>query len=529
MRAKLKAAFPETAGVPFAFVHGRLAALEASLDLAREAAAFLAPAPVRPLESVREEARALERLRDAKPRRALRSPEPRLDALIACLKRSGKQPATLARPLGRLAALTLGLEGALPPVYGNSFARVHFQLRWLDDALIQTVYTSEPRDALGFLASADAFAKELVRALEVRMTAGRHPAASETVRLGVDESPVPEPVFELLKQMNEKLEILRDRVEREEIDPGSDALSKALEGLRSLKLDLLEALPSAFHEPFWSLYLDLESVDRVLESMLERAAAASLLRGEPLNGATPYLVRGDAIYAKELKDRLELRLSRAAPLPPALLSKLRLLNDRLERVERTAIEDPAELLGLTADLPAIKAGLLDEFPSVFGAELVVVYLNLKWLDGAFDRPFGARGRVSSCERSGTLASSSSAWRRSSGQRSPSRLPRCRLHRHLRSSSWSRSPTTTIPPQSDICVTVTLDSPRPEAEVTIRLSGPISGSLSVKSDSEGKAHARFLVSAIGDYEVEVEVRTPDGRTAKKRVAFNNATPTAEPCR
>jgi len=522
MRARLTAALPETLGVPFGSVHGQLTALEGSLDLAREAEIFLtASAPVRnALLAARQEARPLERLRGAKAQRALVSLTRSLDALIARLKRSKKQPATLERDLRRLAQLTLGLETALPPVYGGSFSGVHFQLRWLDYGLVNTIHTSQRRGTLVVLADAVALARKLERAFAGRSASARSlaggGAAGWAGRAGKEpgKEPTLEDILGVLKQMNELKELL-----------GLGSAEALVVGLRLLKRDLLDLFPKVYGIDTEALYYDLRRFDESIAVVLH-------LRGYPTKDQlTLDLMRAYLVDVQVAKRSIEEGVPRREK---DVLDKLEKLNTKLEEAiqefdNQGKHPSYSMLLGWEED----KQALLDEFPQVFGAGFGEVYFGLERLDEAIGRIGDSTNRFDLTEsleffeamkmQLESVFKGESPVRPPEPPPSPPPPPPPPAPAGKLEVTWDHDE-----PQSDICG-LWDDPAQPGADVTFRLSGPTSGSVTVKSDSEGKARARFPVAAIGDYVVEVEVKTTDGRTASARAAFNNSTPTAEKCR
>lgn len=85
------------------------------------------------------------------------------------------------------------------------------------------------------------------------------------------------------------------------------------------------------------------------------------------------------------------------------------------------------------------------------------------------------------------------------------------------------------PQSDVCVTLTTSPRQPGARARVGLRGPLEQqtarqqSLDVVLDGSGGGRARFLVDAIGTYQVAAAVTGAGGVTSTAETTINNATP------
>lgn len=532
-QARVSGTLPRALGTPFAFLHGQLTAIEDALDSASEAAVLSTMgAPVREgLLPARTEARRLARElrpRGGKAAHFARALTKKLEALIARLKVSTTNPVATERDLRELVRLASRVAGALPKVSGAGFARVHLQLRWMEDSLVNTLYTRHAEDTLRFLANAAASAEEIKRAFGLATAAQRSRSWRDRASTGghASTSSVPEPVSELVKQLDAELEKLRDQVESGEVDPRSDALHQRIRRLAGLKIDLMAQFPDLFGRSFMVMYSELDWLDSSLEMALRDAQA------DPSLGAAVLHLRLDLLRARDEKDQLEHDL-RLRGVPEPLLAKLELLNAKLKSaLDRTAAKNvkPADLLEPVSELLALKASVLDEFPSVFGAAFIDVYLNLKWLDEALYGP----GYDSTLPRD-VLRSLLNAisFKKKLEQVLAKPAPAAPgpgpfsvevgvIHDH-------------DPPHSDACVTVSTSPQQPGARAKVSLRGHSPGSAATPSEQEvvldggGRAQARFLVDGIDTWGVEVEVKTEDGRSAGATATFDNSTPTAEPCR
>lgn len=85
------------------------------------------------------------------------------------------------------------------------------------------------------------------------------------------------------------------------------------------------------------------------------------------------------------------------------------------------------------------------------------------------------------------------------------------------------------PRSDVCVDVATAPAQPGAQAGVRLLGPAEQQASqpqeqtISLDSRGAGRARFLVNAIGTYQIAVMVTSASGRTATAGLTINNANP------
>ena len=85
------------------------------------------------------------------------------------------------------------------------------------------------------------------------------------------------------------------------------------------------------------------------------------------------------------------------------------------------------------------------------------------------------------------------------------------------------------PQPDVCVDIATSPPQPGAQASVRMLGPIEQQAAqgqeqnVVLDSRGAGRARFLVNAIGTYQIAAMVTSASGTTSTAGVTINNASP------
>ena len=85
------------------------------------------------------------------------------------------------------------------------------------------------------------------------------------------------------------------------------------------------------------------------------------------------------------------------------------------------------------------------------------------------------------------------------------------------------------PRSDVCVDIATSPTQPGAQASVRMLGPteqqaaLGQEQNVILDSRGAGRARFLVYAIGTYQIAVAVVSTSGETSTAELTINNASP------